>query len=156
MSGKRKSKPAIQRLMEKTSVPILPNGKDDPDKCWIYNGAKNNAGFGLLRGDHEAHREARMVSVTNIMALEMGIIKEYGEEVNHTCGTRLCVNPKHLIKGNPKQRYDLTMQRRGNQGTWLKHGPQGQKYITCPHCGITTFCTWFSRVHKNCGPGQEL
>lgn len=61
------------------------------DECWIYNGTENKTGYGIHccnRKQIWAHRYSYMA--VNADTLD---IKTY---VYHTCGVKLCVNPKHL------------------------------------------------------------
>jgi hypothetical protein len=65
-------------------IAVLPNG------CWLWNGYKNNKGYGQfkLRGKiYYAHRLSFLLNKGEI---------ESGLELDHLCKTPLCVNPDHL------------------------------------------------------------
>lgn len=58
--------------------------------CWLWQGARNNTGYGTLcwdEGSACAHRIAFRLS---------GYKVPRGYEVDHLCGKRHCVNPTHL------------------------------------------------------------
>lgn len=62
----------------------------DEDKCWPWVGARNSAGYGVVRINginHLAHRVAYERTV--------GPIPE-GLTIDHLCRTRSCCNPAHM------------------------------------------------------------
>lgn len=142
MKRKRSSKavPAYERMMERVKIP------KDKTKCWLWCGPVNNAGYGMIRG---TDGYPKMMTVHRVAAQHKGLdIKR--KEVQHTCLTKNCVNPDHLVIGNAQSRCDRIMK---------KHGKNFQKpkipYKTCEHCGKESYVVWFSRMHKDCYPGMN-
>jgi predicted DNA-binding protein (UPF0251 family) len=86
-------KPAIERTLEKV-VRIPFSG------CWIYMGATNEAGYGIVgtgaRG--EPNDRAHRITYRHFCGpIPSGIF------VCHECDTPSCCNPDHLFLGTPKE-----------------------------------------------------
>jgi hypothetical protein len=75
---------AIDRLMSKVGFGV--------SECWFWLGSINRLGYGTFacEGENKAHRVS--------YRLFKGPISD-GMKVMHTCDTRNCVNPAHLIVG---------------------------------------------------------
>jgi hypothetical protein len=135
--------PVHERVLQRTK-----KGKTTDD-CWLWCGPVNNAGYGLIKGDTR-EGDPKMITVHRVMARHKGLNIKY-REVQHTCLTKNCVNPDHLILGTPKDRCKRIT---------AKHGKNFMKpkepYRTCEHCGETTHVVWFSRKHRDCYPGMKL
>lgn len=137
---KYKTRSAYERMMQRVTVP------EDKSKCWLWTGPVNNAGYGMLRGDDGY---PKMTTVHRIAAQHKGLdIKR--KEVQHTCLTKNCVNPDHLVIGNPQSRCDRIMDKHGRQFMKPK-----KPYIKCKHCGKSEHVTWFNRKHSDCYPGMN-
>jgi len=126
------------RVMRRTHIP------ENKDECWLWCGPVNNAGYGMIRGNDGY---PKMTTVHRIVGIHNGLDRL--REIQHTCLTKHCVNPKHLVNGNSKSR---------NKRIIAKHGRNWQKpkvpYRTCEHCKVTTHTVWFSRMHNDCYPGM--
>lgn len=81
--------PPLPTLAERLQAKIL---KDENTGCWLWQGVRNNKGYGKLQhnGESYAHRQSYMLSKGEIPA---------GFEVCHRCDTPACVNPEHLFLG---------------------------------------------------------
>ncbi len=130
-------KPVHERVLERTKIP------KDQSKCWLWTGPVNNAGYGLIKGDTR-QGDAKMVTVHRVMARHKGLYIKF-KEVQHTCLTKNCVNPDHLVIGNARSRVERIMEKHGNHFMQPK-----QPYRTCEYCDVTTHIVWFSRLHKDC------
>jgi hypothetical protein len=129
--------PVHERVLERTKIP------KDKNKCWIWQGPLNNAGYGLIKGDTRLG-DSKMVTVHRVMARHKGLQIKF-KEVQHTCLNKACVNPDHLVLGNSKTRYERLENKYGKQFMKPK-----EPYITCAYCDVSTHVVWFSRKHKNC------
>jgi len=135
-------KPVHERVLERTKK------SNKPDGCWLWCGPVNNAGFGMIKGDTR-QGDAKMVTVHRVMARHKGLDIRW-KEVQHTCLTKHCVNPDHLVLGNAKQRHERIAKKHGDKFMKPK-----RPYKRCEWCGERTHVTWFSRVHKECYPGMN-
>lgn len=67
------------------------------DECWLWLGAKNSGGYGVVawgeRGCRTSSTAHRVVYMLVNSTISEGFI------VRHTCGTPACCNPKHLVLG---------------------------------------------------------
>jgi hypothetical protein len=66
------------------------------DDCWLWNGYKNNKGYGQI------HCLGHLVLAHRISYEEVNGPIPPGMFVLHSCDTPLCVNPKHLRIGTQK------------------------------------------------------
>ena len=69
-----------------------PVNKYRPDlgPCWIWTGARSQAGYGQLRVDNNARLGHRLS-----FELHGGVLIK-GYHLDHLCRTRLCIRPSHL------------------------------------------------------------
>jgi hypothetical protein len=74
---------------------------DDPDACWLWTGAKRG-NYGIVRV-----RLAKKYSFRNVHRVAYAVWTSdvpHASSVLHTCGQKLCCNPKHLyLKEQPLQ-----------------------------------------------------
>lgn len=129
---------AYERVMLRTKVP------ENKDECWLWCGPVNNAGYGMIRGNDGV---PKMTTVHRIVGIDKGL--NHKKEIQHTCLTKHCVNPNHLVNGDSKTR---------NKRIVAKHGNYFCKpkipYRKCKHCKQTTHVVWFNRKHNECYPGM--
>jgi hypothetical protein len=130
---------AYERMIKRVDIP------KDKSKCWLWTGPVNNAGYGMIRGNDGV---PKMMTVHRVAGKEKGLDTE-NHEIQHTCLTKNCVNPDHLVEGNARTRYDRIVQKHGTTFQAPKN-----PYKTCEHCKQTDHVVWFSRKHKYCYPGM--
>lgn len=85
------SHPTAEWLAWLKSISLL----DDGDDCWIWPGAVNGSGYGVVRIKHDGASSPEMVHRAAWAAANHSPIPD-GYDVDHTCGTPLCGNPDHL------------------------------------------------------------
>lgn len=92
-----KRKPLAQRLWEKVDLTA------GPDKCWLFGGTSDNGnGYATISRPGDSTGQTPMYVHRLAYALANGV--EYDdlpkdEEVRHTCHTKKCCNPAHLLLG---------------------------------------------------------
>ena len=83
--------------MQKEFIRLIKGlGIADEGGCWLWQGARNESGYGVIRSDNGttlAHRWA--------YKLLKGPLEDH-ELVCHACDTPTCINPAHLFKGSHK------------------------------------------------------
>lgn len=131
---KKTRETAYDRVMKRTSIP------KDKSKCWLWTGPVNNAGYGMIRGNDGY---PKMTTVHRVVGIHIGL--NHRKEIQHTCLTKHCVNPDHLVNGNAQSRHDRIVD---------KHGPNFRApkdpIKVCEHCGGSSHIVWFSRKHGDC------
>lgn len=87
-----------------------------PDECWLWQGAVNDVGYGVIRVNGRStyvHRYA--------YELEHGPLTS-DESVLHRCDTPLCVNTAHHFIGDrAANNRDKVIKRRQARGAMLPH-----------------------------------
>jgi hypothetical protein len=95
--------------------------------CWRWNGAKNHDGYAMLK-DEIAHRWSYQRYIGPLVQ---------GLEIDHVCGVRDCVNPKHLEqvthlvnirRAIAKGSYDKCRNYLGDFQSRKKHCKRGHPY----------------------------
>lgn len=79
------------------------------DGCWLWTGAKTNAGYGITRRSGRTE----LVHRTSLMLSGVGIPGDM--VVRHHCDTPLCVRPDHLAVGTHKDNTQDMMARGRNR-----------------------------------------
>ena len=69
-------------------------GNSVKNECWIWNGAKNNNGYGFIRYKNSLQLVHRIMYSWFIKPIPRGLSSK--GQVDHMCNNRLCCNPKHL------------------------------------------------------------
>jgi hypothetical protein len=86
--------------------------KLDASGCWLFTGAVGTHGYGNV-GYAKKHWTAHTLS----LFLASGV--EPSGTVRHTCDTKRCINPSHLIDGTPAEN-TADMIAKGRAG-WQRH-----------------------------------
>ena len=78
-----------------------PAGSD----CIIWTGVKNNIGYPFMGARDIVSDRYKMVTAHRVaLMLKLGRPIQPGMNANHSCHTRLCVNPAHLSEGTQQQK----------------------------------------------------
>lgn len=70
-----------------------------PDDCWLWLGAPNSTGYGVIRADNDGP----LLMASHVALRIAGRPLRDGEKALHTCDTPLCVNERHLYAGDDRQ-----------------------------------------------------
>lgn len=97
---------------------------DETTDCWVWQGGKNNIGYGMIR-DGDKMRTCHRVAYEHYK----GPIPD-DKVVCHTCDNTLCVNPNHLWLGTLKDNMQ-DMIAKGRKRTMKDR--RYEKY-QCPNC----------------------
>jgi hypothetical protein len=142
----RKKRPIVDRILDRvTDMPYTASGKYDFKKCWIWKGITNNAGYGMIK----VNKNINMATAHRVMMIEYNKTMNYGDkvEVLHKCGERLCVNPKHLMIGDIKERHKLQRKYKQYNGMFTD---DKRMWPVCEHCGEKSYLPWFKKQHSLC------
>jgi hypothetical protein len=143
----RKKRPIFDRIVDRVkNMPLTKNGNYDYKQCWIWEGITNNAGYGMIK---VGHSNINMATAHRVMHIEVNKAINYGDkvEVLHNCGNKECVNPKHLVTGNVKDRARLMKKHRTYNSLF---SDKTRMWPVCEHCGEKSYLPWFKKQHSLC------
>jgi hypothetical protein len=120
---------------------------DSVTGCWVWQGAKNNLGYSLMRDTtnmkmRTGHRMSYEFFNNTTIPPDMCVC--------HSCDNPSCVNPNHLWLGTRKQN-SADMESKGRQMYWGYKSmigiPRPKK--TCKYCGVTAGDNMIARNHND-------
>lgn len=112
------AKPYPESVDEKTMARIEAKiDRSDPGRCWIWRGAKNNWGYGLVR---VGGRKGRVLLVHRLLwVLRNGNPSDLSLQLDHhiRCVGRHCANPGHLrLSTHSENMWNRRMQKNNTSG----------------------------------------
>lgn len=113
--------------------------KDKATKCWEWQGALNNIGYGMIRDtDINGMRTTHRVSYE----IEHGSIPK-DQCILHTCDNPKCINPDHLFAGT-------RLENTADMISKDRHNHFGFRSLKkCDHCDMVTIPSMLARWHNN-------
>lgn len=91
-------------------------------ECWIYEGARNAGGYGVIRDNERNLVLAHRVS----LAIALGRPLGEGMVACHRCDVPRCVRPAHLFEGTQQDNVDDMHAK----GRWAIQPPKGIEAVT--------------------------
>ena len=114
--------------------------------CWIWQGAKNNMGYGMIR-EYETKATSKM-RTTHRVSAELNGHDIKGMCVLHSCDNPACINPAHLWIGTMKDNM-LDKVTKGRAGLHKYIGEHYPRY-SCDTCSNTTPVNKINQHAKRC------
>lgn len=100
------------------------------DGCWLWTGGSQSSGYGVFHVRHiYGDRKSSITTHVYSYLLHHGELPE-GQEVRHSCDTRLCVRPEHLLPGTRKDNMQdaVARNRLRSHNKNKTHCPKGHLY----------------------------
>jgi hypothetical protein len=125
----------LERLLSKIVV-------DNVTDCWVWQGGKNNIGYGMMRDGNKMRTTHRVSYEEHVGKIPPRMC------VCHSCDNTLCCAPHHLWLGTLKQN-SQDMLRKGRGKPFGGTGMLGKKQpkTLCPHCNRSIANNIYARCH---------
>lgn len=136
---RKNTTPIETRLMNRTQI------QDGHDPCWLWQGAKNNIGFGMIRDGHQMRTVHRVSFEYNY-----NCVIPPDKVVYHLCNNYNCLNPDHLLLGTLHDKVQRSMHR-GEDVNYPGRWPTVHASMiktTCCYCKKTYPANLTARWHN--------
>ena len=115
----------VVRLLEKTDRRYgdVPEGRPELGRCWVWQGARNVDGYGVIRGEKRSDGKQPLV-LCHRVALELALGRSIAAGMfgNHHCDNPRCVRPSHLYEGTATENVGDMIARRRYRGVANVYG----------------------------------
>lgn len=105
----RRTIPLEDRLLAKVDRVYgdAPDHRPELGPCWVWMGAMNGDGYGVIRGD-VVPGARQPILLAHRVALSLALGRPLGQDMfaNHKCDNPRCVRPRHLYEGTMQQNVD--------------------------------------------------
>lgn len=118
--------PLAERMLTKTDRLYGDPPAHAPElrRCWIWQGALNADGYGVIRAEKQADGTQPLV-LAHRMALSLALGRDLDDDMYamHLCDNTRCVRPRHLREGTAQQNHD-DMVAKGRDNGWERRRPK--------------------------------
>lgn len=115
--------PVAERLLAKLDRVYgdVPEHCPELGICWVWMGACNEDGYGIIRGEKEPDGKQPLLLVHRVsLSLALGRPLGLGMKALHRCDNTRCARPSHLREGTQKENVDDM----NEKGRWARRAPK--------------------------------
>lgn len=105
----------------------VPEHRPDLGPCWVWMGALNTDGYGVIRGEWDPETGRGPLILVHRAALSIALGRPLGEGMTsrHRCDNPRCARPRHLREGSQLENI-ADMHERGRAG-YQFHPPKQRR-----------------------------